>query len=61
MRPIYLETIARRFQGLILIGAHLGHPWCEEEAVVSFHNPNVYFDIFRGTYILYRADFMEKT
>lgn len=48
MRPIYLETIARRFQGLILIGAHLGHPWCEEATVVSFHNPNVYFDISGG-------------
>jgi len=48
MRPIYLETIARRFQDLILIGAHLGHPWCEEAAVVSFHNPNVYFDISGG-------------
>jgi len=48
MRPIYLETIARRFQNLTLIGAHLGHPWCEEAAVVSFHNPNVYFDISGG-------------
>jgi len=48
MRPIYLETIARRFQNLTLIGAHLGHPWCEEAVVVSFHNPNVYFDISGG-------------
>jgi len=48
MRPVYLETIARRFQDLTLIGAHLGHPWCEEAAVVSFHNPNVYFDISGG-------------
>jgi hypothetical protein len=48
MRPIYLETIARRFQDLTLIGAHLGHPWCEEATVVSFHNPNVYFDISGG-------------
>jgi len=48
MRPIYLETIARRFQDLTLIGAHLGHPWCEEAAVVSLHNPNVYFDLSGG-------------
>jgi len=48
MRPIYLETIARRFQDITLIGAHLGHPWCEEAAVVSLHNPNVYFDISGG-------------
>jgi len=48
MRPIYLETVARSFPKLNLIGAHLGHPWCEEAAVVSFHNPNVYFDISGG-------------
>lgn len=48
MRPIYLETIARSFPNLTLIGAHLGHPWCEEAAVVSFHNPNVFFDICGG-------------
>jgi len=48
MRPVYLETIARSFPKITLIGAHLGHPWCEEAAVVSFHNPNVYFDISGG-------------
>lgn len=48
MRPVYLETIARAFPNLTLIGAHLGHPWCEEAAVVSFHNPNVFFDISGG-------------
>ncbi|MFB0503551.1 MAG: amidohydrolase family protein [Candidatus Bathyarchaeia archaeon] len=48
MRPICLETVARSFPKLNLIGAHLGHPWCEEAAVVSFHNPNVYFDISGG-------------
>ncbi len=48
MRPVYLETIARSFPKLTLIGAHLGHPWCEEAAVVSFHNPNVFFDISGG-------------
>jgi len=40
--------VARIFPKLNLIGAHLGHPWCEEAAVVSFHNPNVYFDISGG-------------
>lgn len=48
MRPAYLETIARSFPGLKIIGAHLGHPWCEEAAVVSYHNPNVYFDLSGG-------------
>ncbi len=48
MRPVYLETIARSFPKLKIIGAHLGHPWCEEATVVSFHNPNVYFDLSGG-------------
>ncbi len=48
MRPAYLDRIARCFPRLILIGAHLGHPWCHEAAVVMHHNPNVYFDICGG-------------
>lgn len=48
MRPVYLETIARSFPSLKIIGAHLGHPWCEEASVVSYHNPNVFFDISGG-------------
>jgi len=45
MRPIYLDTIARAFPHLILIGAHLGGPWFREAADVLRFNPNVYFDI----------------
>jgi len=45
MRPIYLDTIARTFPHLILIGAHLGGPWFREAANVLRFNPNVYFDI----------------
>lgn len=48
MRPAYLDKIARCFPKLILIGAHLGHPWCDEAAVIMHHNPNVYFDICGG-------------
>ncbi len=32
-RPIYLDTIARAFPGLTIIGAHLGNPWREEAAM----------------------------
>ncbi|MFQ5721684.1 MAG: amidohydrolase family protein [Candidatus Aminicenantales bacterium] len=45
MRPIYLDTIARAFPDLTLIGAHLGGPWFREAADVLRFNPNVYFDI----------------
>lgn len=45
MRPIFLETIARRFPELYLIGAHLGHPWFDEAVAVMRYNSNVYFDL----------------
>ncbi|MFQ6048610.1 MAG: amidohydrolase family protein, partial [Phycisphaerae bacterium] len=45
MRPIYLDTIARRFPELKIIGAHLGNPWYEEACMVAFWNPNVWFDV----------------
>ncbi len=45
MRPIFLDTIARNFPKLIIIGAHLGYPWYEEAVEVARVNPNVYFDI----------------
>ncbi|MEP7271409.1 MAG: amidohydrolase family protein [Acidobacteriota bacterium] len=45
MRPMYLDTLARAFPELILIGAHLGNPWYDEAAEVARWNPNVYFDL----------------
>ena len=45
MRPIFLDTIARNFPKLIIIGAHLGYPWYDEAAEVARVNPNVYFDL----------------
>jgi predicted TIM-barrel fold metal-dependent hydrolase len=45
MRPVFLDTIARNFPELSIIGAHLGYPWYEEAVEVARVNPNVYFDI----------------
>ncbi|MBI3650729.1 MAG: amidohydrolase family protein [Acidobacteria bacterium] len=45
MRPMYLDTLARAFPELILIGAHLGNPWYDEAAEVARWNPNVFFDL----------------
>lgn len=45
MRPVYLDTIARSFRGLTLIGAHLGNPWYEEAAMSARWNPNLFFDL----------------
>ncbi len=44
-RPICLDTIARAFPDLNLIGAHLGNPWYEEAAMACRWNPNLYFDL----------------
>lgn len=51
MRPIYLDTIARKFPNLYLLGAHFGNPWYEEAAAVARWNPNVYFDLTGSTVI----------
>lgn len=49
MRPIYLDTIARRFPHLNIIGAHLGNPWYEEATMSARWNPNLYFDLTGST------------
>lgn len=49
MRPIYLDTIARAFPDLKIIGAHLGNPWYQEAAEVARWNPNVFFDLTGST------------
>jgi len=48
-RPVYLDTIARAFPSLNLIGAHFGNPWYEEAAMVARWNPNLYFDLTGST------------
>jgi predicted TIM-barrel fold metal-dependent hydrolase len=53
MRPVYLDTIARRFPDLTIIGAHLGNPWSDEAAMCCRWNPNLYFD-FSGSLLKYR-------
>ncbi|MFA5646084.1 MAG: amidohydrolase family protein [Candidatus Ratteibacteria bacterium] len=48
-RAIYLDTIARAFPNLTIIGAHLGNPWYEEAAMAARWNPNLYFDLSGST------------
>ncbi len=45
MRPMYLDTLARAYPELTIVGAHLGNPWYDEAAEVARWNPNVYFDV----------------
>ena len=49
MRPIYLDTIARAFPKLQVLGAHLGNPWYEEATMSCRWNPNLYFDLSGST------------
>ncbi len=55
MRPMYLDTLARAFPELSLVGAHLGNPFYEEAAEVARWNPNVWFDM-TGSTLLKRSD-----
>jgi len=49
MKPIYLDTLARIFPKLNIIGAHLGNPWYEEATMAARWNPNLYFDLSGST------------
>jgi uncharacterized protein len=44
-RPILLDEIARRFPRLVVVIAHMGHPWIEEAVAVIRKHPNVYADV----------------
>ena len=44
-----LDTIARAFPELRLIGAHLGNPLWEEACSLALKHPGVYFDLTGGT------------
>ncbi len=57
MRPMYLDTLARAFPELTLVGAHLGNPWYDEAAEVARWNPNVYFDL-TGSSLIKKYDEM---
>lgn len=49
MRPVYLDTIARSFPDLTILGTHLGNPWYDEACMSCRWNPNLYFDISGST------------
>ena len=58
MRPIYLDTIARRFPRLRIIGAHLGNPWYEEASMSARWNENLWFDLSGSTLKKKTPDFI---
>ena len=48
MRPIYLDTIARYFPELYIIGSQLGNPWFFEAIAAMMYNKRVFFDLSGG-------------
>jgi predicted TIM-barrel fold metal-dependent hydrolase len=48
MHPICLDTIARYFPELVIIGSQLGNPWFFEAISAMMYNKNVYFDLSGG-------------
>jgi len=45
MRPVYLDTLARRFPSLKIVGSGLGGPWYEEASETVRRHSNVFFDL----------------
>lgn len=59
-RPICLDTIARAFPHLNIIGAHLGNPWYEEAAMSCRWNPNLYFDLSGSSLKRHQPEFFQS-
>jgi predicted TIM-barrel fold metal-dependent hydrolase len=58
MRPIHLDTLARWFPDLTLVGSALGRPWYEEAVETMRHHQNVYFDLSGDVFRLKGTDFL---
>jgi uncharacterized protein len=60
MRPIFLDTIARAFPELTIIGTRLGDPWHEEACEVARCNTNVYLELSGSTLRRKGPDFFRQ-
>ena len=72
MRPVYLDTVARFFPQLNIVGVGLGTPWHEEACETLRHHTNLFFDLsgptlrrkgpdsFRGLFGAEKASVLEK-
>jgi len=58
MRPAYLDTLARRFPRLCIVGVGLGRPWYEEAVETMRLHGNVYFDLSGGVFRVKGPDFL---
>jgi hypothetical protein len=60
MRPICIDTVARAFPELTIIGTRLGNPWYEEACEVARCNTNVYLDLSGTTLKKKGPDFFRE-
>lgn len=49
-RAIHVEPIAMRYPDLVMVMAHMGHPWYEECVVVARKQPNVFCEVSALSY-----------
>jgi len=47
-RPAFLDSVARFFPGLYIVGSQLGSPWFYEAMAAMLYNKHVYFDMSGG-------------
>lgn len=60
MRPICIDTVARAFPELTIIGTRMGSPWCEEACEVARCNTNVYLDLSGSVLIKKPPEFFRE-
>lgn len=49
-RAIHVEPVAQKYPDLVMVLAHMGHPWYEECVVVSRKQPNVFCEVSALSY-----------
>ena len=49
-RAIHVEPIALKYPDLVMVLAHMGHPWYDDAIVVSRKQPNVFLEVSALSY-----------
>lgn len=60
MRPVHLDTVARCFPGLRIVGVGLGRPWLQEAVEVMRYHPGVHFDLSRDLFRVVGVDELSR-
>ena len=60
MRPVYLDSVARSFPRLKVVGTSLGGPWCEEACEAMRLHAGVFFDLSSDTLRKRDCEFLRR-